>query len=67
MMNSAAQCRIDRSTTTHVIDAKRPDLLIRWSRALGVSPKQLQRAVQTVGNNPDVVRRHVMCGHRIFR
>ena len=66
-MNSAALCRINRSTNVKVIDAERPELLIRWSRALGVSPKQLQRVVQTVGNNPDVVRRHLMCGRRVFK
>jgi len=66
-MNSAALCRIDRSTSTKVIDAERPELLVRWSRALGVSPKQLQNAVQTVGNNPDLVRKYVMCGRRVFK
>jgi len=62
-VNSAALCKIDRHTSTKVIDAERPELLIRWSRALGVSPQQLQRAVLAVGNNPDIVRRHVMCGN----
>lgn len=47
----------------HTIDIRERDSFDLWCRTLGVTRHQLTSAVSTVGTNPDLVRRHLKCGH----
>jgi len=56
---SAETCTIPSRTQTYHINTRDPHEIDYWSRALGVSPDELNSIIHAVGDSEDKVRQYL--------